>query len=154
MIEDNADLLDVYGGFYTAGPHADTYNESNEVRLHGNDVLKDFWSINFSALYEERLTTFWTRSGDDFRTLAKCNFLIKAVKARDKGQLSDEDFQYVTQAVIGPVTWPVSLPMLQALYPCTGNVRSLDVAGRRVCRVPGLPGNGTEDGSEGLLVRA
>jgi hypothetical protein len=127
--QDNADLLDVYGGFYTAGPHADTYNESNEVRLHGNDVLKDFWSIDFSALYEERLTTFWTRSGDDFRTLAKCNFLIKAVKARDKGQLSDEDFQYVTQAVIGPFTWPVSLPMLQALHPCTGNVRSLDVAG-------------------------
>ena len=127
--QDNADLLDVYGGFYTAGPNADIYNESNEVRLHGNQVLNDFWSINFSARYEERLTTFWSRSGDDFRTLAKCNFLIKAVKARDKGQLSDEDFQYVTQAVIGPVTWPVSLQMLQALHPCAGNVRSLDVAG-------------------------
>jgi hypothetical protein len=127
--QDNADLLDVYGGFYTAGPNAGTFNETNEVRLHGTEVLKDFWSINFSALYTDRLTAFWNDSGIDFRTLAKCNFLIKAVQARDKRQLSDEDFQFVTHAAIGPLTWPVSLPMLQAQPPCTGSVRTLDVAG-------------------------
>lgn len=127
--QDNADLLDVYGGFYTAGPNAGTFNETNEVRLHGNEVLKDFWSIDFSSLYTERLIAFWDDSGSDFRTLAKCNFLIKAVQARDKRQLSDEDFQFVTNAVIGSLTWPVSLPMLQAQHPCTGSVRTLDVAG-------------------------
>ncbi|MFU2329828.1 membrane-targeted effector domain-containing toxin [Pseudomonas sp. NFX98] len=127
--QDNADLLDVYGGFYTVGPHADTYNETNEVRLHGNEVLKYFWSINFSSLYNERLTHFWDKSGGDFRTLAKCNFLIKAVQARDKRLLSDEDFQFLTQAAIGSLTWPVSLQMLQAQHPCTGSVRTLDVAG-------------------------
>jgi hypothetical protein len=127
--QDNADLLDVYGGFYTAGPNAGTFNETNEVRLHGNEVLKDFWSIDFSSLYTDRLTAFWNDSGTDFRTLAKCNFLIKAVQARDKRQLNDEDFQFVTQAVIGPLTWPVSLPMLQAHHPCAGSVRTLDVAG-------------------------
>ena len=31
------------------GPDAGTFNESNEVRLHGNEVLKDFWSIDFSV---------------------------------------------------------------------------------------------------------
>ena len=127
--QDNADLLDVYGGFYTAGPDARTFDERNEVRLHGNDVLKDFWSINFSALYDAQLNAFWNTSGSDFRTLAKCNFLIKALQARDKRQLSGEDFQFVTQAVVGPLTWPVSLPMLQARHPCPNSVRTLDLTG-------------------------
>lgn len=127
--QDNADLLDVYGGFYTAGPGAGTFNESNEVRLHGSAVLKEFWSVDFSALYTEQLTTFWNTSSGHFRTLAKCNFLVKAVQARDKLQLSDEDFQFVTQAVIGPITWPVSLQMLQAAHPCSADVTTFDIAG-------------------------
>jgi hypothetical protein len=127
--QDNADLLDVYAGFYTAGPNVGTFNETNEVRLHGNEVLKDFWSIDFSSLYTDKLTAFWNDSGSTFRTLAKCNFLIEAVKARDKRQLSDEDFQYVTDAVIGPITWPISLQLLQTQHPCAGSVRTLDVDG-------------------------
>ncbi|KAA0971543.1 membrane-targeted effector domain-containing toxin [Pseudomonas sp. ANT_H12B] len=127
--QDNADLLDVYGGFYTAGPSAGTFNETNEVRLHGNEVLKDFWSIDFSSLYTERLTAFWNNSGTDFRTLAKCNFLINAVQARDKRQLSDDDFRFVTNAVIGPITWPVSRQLLEAQHPCPDSVRKLDVDG-------------------------
>ncbi|UVK97790.1 membrane-targeted effector domain-containing toxin [Pseudomonas sp. B21-048] len=127
--QDNADLLDVYAGFYSAGPNAGTFNETNEVRLHGNEVLKEFWSIDFSAKYRDRLTTYWNASAADFRTLAKCNFLIAAVKARDKRQLSDDDFQFVTNAVIGPITWPVNLQLLQAQHPCADNVRALDVDG-------------------------
>ncbi|MGF6088151.1 membrane-targeted effector domain-containing toxin [Pseudomonas sp. 18173] len=126
--QDNADLLDSYTGFYTAGPNAGTFDNTNEVRLHGDDVLKDFWRIDFSSLYTERLTKFWKDSGSDFRTLAKCNFLIKAVQARDTRQLSDEDFQFVTNAAIGPLTWPVTLQMLQSQHPCTGSVRTLDVS--------------------------
>ncbi|WP_445261177.1 membrane-targeted effector domain-containing toxin [Pseudomonas sp. RA_35y_Pfl2_P32] len=127
--QDNADLLDVYAGFYTAGPKAGTFNETNEVRLHGNEVLKAFWRIDFSSMYRDRLTAFWNTSAADFRTLAKCNFLIQAVKARDTRQLSDEDFQFVTNAVLGPLTWPVDLAMLQATQPCTDTVRTLDVDG-------------------------
>ncbi|MGE8066028.1 dermonecrotic toxin domain-containing protein [Pseudomonas sp. NPDC089569] len=127
--QDNADLLDVYAGFYTAGPNAGTFNETNEVRLHGNDVLKDFWSIDFSSRYNERLTAFWKDSGDNFRTLAKCNFLIEAVRARDKRQLSDEDFRFVTQAAVGPLTWPLSLQFLQSKATGADCVRTLDVGG-------------------------
>ncbi|MFJ4196247.1 membrane-targeted effector domain-containing toxin [Pseudomonas sp. NPDC089534] len=127
--QDNADLLDVYAGFYTAGPGAGTFNETNEVRLHGNEVLKDFWNLDFSTLYKDRLTAFWNRSGSDFRTLAKCTFLLRAVQARDKRQLSDENFRFVTQAALGPVTWPVTLKWLQSTQATTGNVRTLDVAG-------------------------
>jgi hypothetical protein len=127
--QDNADLLDLYGGFYTAGPNATNFNETNEVRLHGNDVLKSFWAIDFSTLYTDRLTAFWHDSGTDFRTLAKCNFLIKAVQARDKRQLSDEDFRFVTNEVFGPISWPVSLQLLQAEHHGTDSTRTLDVAG-------------------------
>ncbi|WP_247255907.1 membrane-targeted effector domain-containing toxin [Pseudomonas moorei] len=127
--QDNADLLDVYAGFYTAGANAGTYNETNEVRLHGNEVLKAFWSLDFSSMYRERLITFWNTCAEGFRTLAKCNFLIQAVKARDARQLSDEDFQFVTHAVLGPITWPVDLTQLQARHPCAENVRTLDVDG-------------------------
>ncbi|MNF40249.1 Dermonecrotic toxin [compost metagenome] len=128
--QDNADLLDVYAGFYTAGPRTGTFNETNEVRLHGNDVLTDFWSIDFSAVYNERLTSFWSESDADFRTLAKCNFLINALRARDRKKLSDADFNVAVTAVMGPITWPVSLQMLQTQYADThAQVRMLDVAG-------------------------
>ena len=127
--QDNADLLDVYAGFYTAGPHPGTFDERNEVRLHGHEVLKDFWSNDFNSLYNERLTAFWDKSGSDFRTLAKCNFLICALRARDRRRLSDEDFQFVTETAIGPITWPVSLQLLQTQHPGGDCVRTLDVAG-------------------------
>ena len=127
--QDNADLLDLYGGFYTAAPDAGNFNESNEVRLHGNDVLKYFWSVDFSTLYTDRLKAYWSASSSDFRTLAKCNFLISALQARDKRQLSDEDFRFVTHEVIGPMTWPVSLQLLQAEHHGTDSTRTLDVAG-------------------------
>jgi len=127
--QDNADLLDINAGFYSAGPNASIFNETNEVRLHGNDVLKYFWSVDISTSYTERLKVFWNDSGSDFRSLAKCNFLIKAVQARDKRQLSDEDFQFVTNAAIGPFTWPASLQMLQSQHPGADCIRTLDVAG-------------------------
>lgn len=128
--QDNADLLDLYGGFYSVGPNAGTFDETNEVRLHGNEVLKDFWSIDFSSLYRQRLSEFWNNSSNDFRTLAKCNFLINAVQARDKRQLSDEDFNLAVNAVMGPITWPISLQQLQSEHPDTQlRVRALDIDG-------------------------
>ncbi|HJR29549.1 MAG TPA: membrane-targeted effector domain-containing toxin [Pseudomonas sp.] len=151
--QDNADLLGLYAGFYTAGPDADDFNETNEVRLHGNEVLKEFWSIDFSNLYRNKLHAFWNDYSNDFRTLAKCNFLSKAVEARERGQLTGEDFQTTVSAVIGPLTWPVSLKMLQSessvgqgLQVCaldidghvTMNIlRIVDPKGRQILYVPG-----------------
>lgn len=127
--KDNADLLDLYGGFYTAGPQAENFNETNEVRLHGNEVLKAFWDIDFSTLYSDRLSGFWGKYSDNFRTLAKCNFLGSAVQALEQQHLSGEDFQRVIDAVIGPITWPVSLKIMQSTFPVGSDVRTVDVAG-------------------------
>ncbi|KQN44041.1 toxin [Pseudomonas sp. Leaf48] len=127
--QDNADLLDLYGGFYTAGPNAKDFTQSNEVRLHGNEVLKAFWKIDFSTLYHEKLSAFWDGHCDDFRTLAKCNFLSNAIQALAQKHLAGDDFQCVVDAVIGPVTWPVSLKALQSAHPVNHDVRALDVDG-------------------------
>ncbi|MCX2544542.1 membrane-targeted effector domain-containing toxin [Pseudomonas sp. COW5] len=129
--QDNADLLDVYGGFYSAGPDAETFDATNEVCLHGNEVMRDFWEINFSERYRNELQAFWNQYPGEFRILAKCNFLGRAVEARELGHLSDEDFQTAVSAVIGPLTWPVSLDTLQAQFlPGHGpRVCALDIAG-------------------------
>ncbi|QXI10876.1 membrane-targeted effector domain-containing toxin [Pseudomonas zeae] len=127
--QDNADLLGLYCGFYSDGPEAENFNQSNEVRLLGSDVLKAFWDVDFSARYIGQLTTFWQTSSDNFRALAKCNFLSLAVQALQQGDLDGTDFQRVVDSVIGPVTWPVTLPMLQALHPVGAEVRALDLDG-------------------------
>ncbi|VVP72517.1 hypothetical protein PS918_01435 [Pseudomonas fluorescens] len=129
--QDNADLLDSDAGFYTAGPETEDFNETNEVRLHGDEVLREFWNINFSDVYRNKLEAFWNDYAQDFRTLAKCNFLSKAVEARDSGFLTDDDFHTVVSAVIGPLSWPVSLHLLQSEHPTGTGLRvgALDIDG-------------------------
>jgi hypothetical protein len=127
--QDNADLLDLYGGFYTEGPLGENFDEKNQVRLHGNEVLKAFWDLDFSGHFIATLTDFWNSHADDFRTLAKCNFLSRAVQALDVGQLTGSDFQWLVDSVVGPVSWPITLSMLQASHTPTGNVCAFDVDG-------------------------
>ncbi|VVP72511.1 hypothetical protein PS918_01434 [Pseudomonas fluorescens] len=111
--QDNADMLDVDGGFYTAGPEAEDFNQTNEVRMHGNEVLKDFWAINFADLFDQKVASFWNKHSKSFRTLAKCTFLAKAMEDREGGRLSDDNFRTVIKAVAGNVSWPVTLQMLE-----------------------------------------
>lgn len=127
--QDNADLLGLYCGFYSDGPQAENFNQSNEVRLLGSDVLKVFWDVDFSARYTGQLTKFWQTASEDFRALAKCNFLSQAVQALQQGDLDGTDFQRIVDSVVGPVTWPVTLPMLRATYPVGAEVRALDLDG-------------------------
>ncbi|KAF2410059.1 C-terminal region of Pasteurella multocida toxin residues 569-1285 [Pseudomonas antarctica] len=128
---DNADLLDLYGGFYTAGPEFGDFNETHEVRLHGNEVLKDFWRIKFDSLYTDKLDEFWHTFHGDFRALAKCNFLSKAVQAVELKQLTDDDFQTCLNAVASNLSWPVTQQMLETeVAPTDGlQVCALDVDG-------------------------
>lgn len=150
---DNADLLDLYGGFYTKGPEYGDFNQTNEVRLHANEVLKDFWALKFSDLYRDKLDSFWQDHAEAFRTQAKCNFLSKAVQALEFKHLSAEDFHTCISAVAPHLSWPVSLARLQtdaapgagaqvaALdldgYVATNLLRIIDAAGRQILYVPG-----------------
>ncbi len=151
--QDNADLLDTYGGFYTAGPEVENFDASNEVPLHGNEVLKHFWDLNFSDIYRNKLHAFWDAYAGDFRTLAKCTFLGKTIEAHESGQLNLEDCNMALEAVIGPITWPATLKMLQADaspvsylrvaaldiagHAATNILRIIDAKGRQILYVPG-----------------
>ncbi|VVM57225.1 hypothetical protein PS662_01116 [Pseudomonas fluorescens] len=151
--QDNADMLDVDAGFYTAGPEAENFNETNEVRLHGNEVLKDFWAINFADLFDQRVASFWSKHSETFRALAKCTFLTKAMEDREGGRLSDDNFRTVIKALAGNVSWPTTLQMLEEQtrpvdglrlsllkiggYVATDILCIIDDHGRKILYVPG-----------------
>ncbi|WP_223436575.1 MULTISPECIES: membrane-targeted effector domain-containing toxin [unclassified Pseudomonas] len=129
--QDDALELDSNGGFYTADANASIYNETNEVRMYPRQVLADLWEKNLSQRYLDKLNAFWASHFDDYRTLAKCNYLSKAVQARQSGQLEEEDFQTVIRAVIGGASWPITLATLKAQTATPADLRvcALDVAG-------------------------
>ena len=83
----------------------------------------------FQHALHRQLTTFWQSSADNFRTLARCSFLDLAVQALKQGHLKSSDFQSVVDSVIGTITWPVTLQMLQATHPASSNVRALNLDG-------------------------
>ncbi|VVM73423.1 hypothetical protein PS645_01883 [Pseudomonas fluorescens] len=112
--QDNADLLDNYGGFYNEGPDAAIYNETNEVRMYPSKVINDLWAINFSDLYRQKMQRFWTLHSADYRTLAKLNFLTQALDEHDGSRLNNDNLKTVIKAVAGNVTWPISRSMLEA----------------------------------------
>jgi hypothetical protein len=71
--QDNADLLGLYCGFYADGPQADNFNQDNEIRLLGSDVLQAFWNIDFSSRYTQRLTTYWQNAIFSAWQYRRCN---------------------------------------------------------------------------------
>ncbi|WP_297839976.1 membrane-targeted effector domain-containing toxin [Pseudomonas sp.] len=151
--QDNALDLQVIGGFYTAGPSAKVFNETNEVRLLPAEVLSDLWEIDFSSRYAAKRQSFWQDYADDFRTMAKANFIARALEERDGGRLTAKNFNTVISAVCGDVSGPISLEMLRSEAPGANNlrvcvldidgiaasniVRIIDQHGRQIVYVPG-----------------
>ncbi|RMQ41185.1 hypothetical protein ALQ04_02009 [Pseudomonas cichorii] len=129
--QDNADELDTMSGFYRADPQAGTYDQRTEVKMLVADVMNDLWAIDFSAQYKEKLASFWQHCAEDFRTLAKANFLSKALDDRHSGHLSVMDFQSLIQAVAGNIHAPLQLSMLTATAsaPARMRVTSFDIGG-------------------------
>ncbi|UZE10885.1 membrane-targeted effector domain-containing toxin [Pseudomonas sp. B21-053] len=126
--QDNADMLDNDCGFYTAGPEVGTYNETNEVRLFGSEVLKAFWAYNFIDQYKAKVETFWNTQRQTFRTLAKCTFLAKATEDYEAGRLTADHLRIVIKACAGTVNWPATQHMLEAEFQPSKNLRI-----RRLC---------------------
>ncbi|WP_426112202.1 dermonecrotic toxin domain-containing protein [Pseudomonas sp. DSP3-2-2] len=131
--QDNADNLQMMGGFYTAGPEAGAYNTSNEVKMLPVDVMNDFWNIDFCTAYRARLDAFWQSSADEFRTLAKANFLAKALEERESEHLGVTDLQTLLNAVAANVHAPFQLSMLTdvASVPTGLRVTAFDIGGHQ-----------------------
>lgn len=151
--QDNADLLDSDGGFYNEGAQARIYNETNEVKMYPSQVIKDLWRINFHDRYWKKMSDFWASHSDNYRTLAKLNFISKAVEEHQGERLSNENLKTVLKAVAGNISWPISLDMLKAEAPAIeglrvaplyiGNYRATDILriidknGRQILYTPG-----------------
>ncbi|MFJ4064940.1 membrane-targeted effector domain-containing toxin [Pseudomonas sp. NPDC089996] len=131
--QDNADLLSYQTGFYTDGSDKTLFDEHNELPIAPRDVLEDFWAIDFSSQFNQRLTRFWSTHADDFRTLTKVNFLSKVVEfcanpgnPRDARRVSQ-----VARALLGTTSWPPTLDQLrQQVVPGPGyRLCTFDIGG-------------------------
>jgi hypothetical protein len=127
--QEASDELQLYGGFYTDGPQHGVYDERNEVAMLPQVVLRDFWELDFRAVYERRINQFWTTHSENFRTLGKAHFLAAAGQAQRSGVLSDADYQTVTRAVAESLPPVMTLSTLQArVAPQSGiSLRSFDI---------------------------
>lgn len=125
--QDNADLLGYLTGFYKDGADKQVFDEHNEIPLAAQDVLQDFWDIDFSSMFHKHLDDFWQRHADDYRTLAKVNFLAKVLEVCvDAGQSElARRARRVACALTGASSWPPSLEQLQQ--------HNTPAAGYRVC---------------------
>lgn len=93
--QDNADLLHVMGGFYTANAQAQWFDERNEVRLEPDKVLSALWKVDFAASYQAVLTKFWTDNEQGVSTLIRINCLSAAIEACQAGKLTRPQVQWV-----------------------------------------------------------
>ena len=121
--------LQQMGGFYTDGPEHGLYNERNEVALLPQDVLSDFWALDFSATYKSALSHFWAMHSEHFRTLAKAHFLAAAANAKRAGTLMDEHYQTVIHAVAASVPDVMTPAVLHARVAAQPGItlRSFDI---------------------------
>jgi len=85
------DLLDTYSGFYRHGPHADFYDERNEVRLRGQDVQQAFWDLDFAQQVKHQVQAFWRARDHDFRVLAKVSLLASIRQAQSDARIDPDD---------------------------------------------------------------
>ncbi|MBM0138583.1 ADP-ribosylating toxin [Pseudomonas cannabina pv. alisalensis] len=129
--QEASDELSLYGGFYTDGPDHDFFDERNEVPMLPQDVLKDMWTLDFSALYTRRMDRFWNAHSENFCILAKAHYLVAAANCLRKGQLSPDDFKHVTGIVTADPSQAPTLNDLRNSCPATPgpSVHTLDING-------------------------
>ncbi|WP_426117847.1 dermonecrotic toxin domain-containing protein [Pseudomonas sp. DSP3-2-2] len=127
--QEASDELQLYGGFYTDGPQHGIYDERNEVAMLPQAVLRDFWDLDFGAVYKRKVDQFWASHSENFRTLSKAHCLAAAGHAQRNGNLSDADYQTVIRAIAGSLPSAMTLSTLQArVAPQAGiSVRSFDI---------------------------
>ncbi|MBS7599654.1 membrane-targeted effector domain-containing toxin [Pseudomonas sp. RC2C2] len=144
--QDNADLLQLYGGFYTEGPEARRFDESNEVRLDPQKVLNALWEMDFGAGFQRQRTAFWVEHGADVRALSKLNYLAQALQAGLGGHLNEQQLQLVFDAVGFDSSVAVHLQHFeQVQQPAAGiQLATLSLAGQVSSALVWLQGPGAQ----------
>ncbi|GFM80862.1 hypothetical protein PSCICN_15540 [Pseudomonas cichorii] len=148
-----SDELASYGGFYRGGPQQPWFDERNEVALRPQQVLDDFWALDFSGIFTARMERFWTLHRDNFCTLARSAFLASAGLQMLKGRLNIEQFKLVTETIIGRLQPVMTYDALRTGvipkagltlrtfdiggYVCTESIRIVDGTGQQFLYLPG-----------------
>jgi hypothetical protein len=150
--QDAADELQLYGGFYTDGPDQDRFDEQNELAILPQQVMSDFWALDFSSLFMARMERFWTLHSDHFCTLARARFLTAAVTQWRDGSLSHGEFRRLSRVVLDHAQTSMTLEALQGSsrpvgisfatfdiggYACAESLRMIDASGRQIIYLPG-----------------
>lgn len=108
--QDNMDELNLWSGFYLAGPKETHFGSHNEVPMLPRDVLQDFWKMNFAADCATKVSEFWRDHSENFCIFAKSRVLSAASTAVITRHLTPQDFKTVLAAVTGTrrvdVPWP------------------------------------------------
>jgi hypothetical protein len=139
------DELSLYGGFYVDGPEHEVFDETNEVPMLPQEVLRDFWALDFSAAYNRTLERFWATHGENFRVLAKVRFLAAAGECLRRGQLSLDHFGRASAVVAQGAGRVPPLDALRGTAPTSPDVsvHTLDLGGIRahdILRIVGIDG--------------
>ena len=131
--QDNADLLGYLSGFYTAGPDQTVYDERNELPLDPRQVLSTFWAVDFSQRFHEQMRGFWATHSDNFRTLAKVNFLAKV---QEECEATHDPavravYRRIAQALADPLDTPFTLDQLRTSQAPAPGIRlsTFDIGG-------------------------
>lgn len=129
--QDDVDDLQWEGGFYTADSKRGVYNQTNEVRLLPQDVLRELWAIDFAQAYRTKMRAFWQTHGDDFLELSRINFQATLINARNQGTLTEQDLRALQRGAAASLTAPAVLKAWQgtAMGHQGLSVRTFDIAG-------------------------
>lgn len=133
--QDNADLLGYLTGFYSQGSEQTVFDEHNEIPISPQAVLEDFWVIDFSGQFHQKLDAFWHGHADDYRTLAKVTFLGAVLEACEVDANSElaRCARHVAAVFTGTDNWPPTLAQIHQQVPAPAgyHVRTLDIGGHQ-----------------------
>ncbi|KAJ3616572.1 hypothetical protein Zmor_011829 [Zophobas morio] len=127
----DANKLNEKYGVYWHGSGCDHYGAENEVRIKPSTLRDISWKLDFASIVNQKLNEFWTKHHEDWRTLAKAEFLRAALDAKIKGILSNLDYTRLLKGIVPdlPLTEPLTLFLLQQKTSPLIDVRRLDING-------------------------
>ena len=112
--QDAPDDLDLNGGFYRQGPHANSFDERNEVRMLGSKVQEDLWALDFAQDYRAQINRFWHNHRSHYQVLGKVNVLGQGRRALDAGRINHADMMRL-RALVASDLAEGDLPTLKIL---------------------------------------
>lgn len=133
------------GGFYTATPNVEIFDERTEVRLLPKDVSEYLWNADFGGKYLRQLAGFWSSRGNEFVALARADFSSALVRAARNRSLSAADMKLAEDAFRSTFAhmWNVDVAYTVMMPAPAVKITTFDIGGIRaagILRILGADG--------------